>query len=85
MQTQVPVMDKAGRRPLLLYPMIAMNFILILITISLNLQKNIAWMAIISVICVIAYVICFAVGLGKFYNYSWPCSMVPLLQGLIRT
>ena len=33
-------MDKAGRRPLLLYPMLAMNVILILITVSLNLQVS---------------------------------------------
>lgn len=31
-------MDKAGRRPLLLYPMIAMIFILALITAAITLQ-----------------------------------------------
>lgn len=60
----VPIMDKAGRRPLLLYPMIAMNFILVLITISLSLQDKLQWMSYISIICVLGYVVCFAVGLG---------------------
>jgi hypothetical protein len=61
-------MDKAGRRPLMLYPMIAMNFILILITISLNLQKKLIWMSYISILCVLSYVVCFAVGLGMYFD-----------------
>ena len=38
MYWQVPVMDKAGRRLLLLVPMVAMVLILALITIALKLQ-----------------------------------------------
>ena len=37
---QVPVMDKAGRRLLLLVPMVAMVLILALITIALKLQVS---------------------------------------------
>lgn len=37
----VPLIDRLGRRPLLLYPMIVMNVILVIITISLNLQVGI--------------------------------------------
>ena len=58
-------MDKVGRRPLLLYPMIVMVFIMGLITAAINQQNNISWMNYISITCVIAYVICFAVGLGR--------------------
>ena len=62
----VPIMDKAGRRPLILYPMIIMDVILIVITTALNLQRNqgIHWMSYVSIVCVIGYVICFAIGLG---------------------
>ena len=62
---QVPIMDKLGRRPLLLYPMIVMTFTLALMTMSLNLQPTIQWMSYISIMCVILYVVCFAVGLGE--------------------
>lgn len=37
---QVPVMDKAGRRPLLLYPMVGMIITLATITVSFNLQVH---------------------------------------------
>jgi SP family facilitated glucose transporter-like MFS transporter 1 len=60
----VPVMDIAGRRKLLLGPMVVMNLTLVLITVAFNLQDKVPWMSYISVLCVILYVICFAVGLG---------------------
>ena len=37
---QVPVMDKAGRRPLLLYPMAMMIVVLGVMTTSLNLKVS---------------------------------------------
>ena len=37
---QVPLIEKAGRRPLLLFPMIAMIFDLALITVALNLEVS---------------------------------------------
>ncbi|ELT98295.1 hypothetical protein CAPTEDRAFT_170630, partial [Capitella teleta] len=63
----VPIMDIAGRRALLLYPMFAMIGILGLITAALNLQSGYPWMSYISILCVISYVICFAVGLGEYF------------------
>lgn len=60
----VPIIDKIGRRPLLLFPMIVMDIILIIITVALSLQDKHQWLSYVSIICVIAYVICFAVGLG---------------------
>lgn len=60
----VPIMDVAGRRPLLLYPMMCMIVILGAITAALKLQNTIPEMSYLSITCVIAYVICFAVGLG---------------------
>jgi SP family facilitated glucose transporter-like MFS transporter 1 len=60
----VPMMDKAGRRPLLLYPMVAMIFILVLIVIALRFQDQQAWLSFVSIGCVFSYVICHAVGLG---------------------
>lgn len=60
----VPIMDKAGRRALLLYPMIIMIFDLALITVAQNFQKKNEWLSFVAVICVIIYVIGFAIGLG---------------------
>jgi len=60
----VPVMDRAGRRPLLLYPMIGMIVILAVIVVALKLQSTLYWMSYVSIACVISYVISFAVGLG---------------------
>jgi SP family facilitated glucose transporter-like MFS transporter 1 len=60
----VPLMDKAGRRLLLIIPMSAMIVDLILMTICLVLQQSHPSLSYLSVVCVIVYVICFAVGLG---------------------
>jgi len=63
----VPLMDLAGRRPLLLIPMVVMIVDLILMTICRVLQANdptIAGLAYVTIACVIIYVIAFAVGLG---------------------
>jgi MFS family permease len=60
----VPIMDKLGRRVLLLYPMIVMTIIMGIITAAINQQNNVPWLSYISIACVIGYVICFAVGLG---------------------
>ena len=62
---QVPLMEKLGRRQLLIGPMILMAVSMVVITISLNLQ-DIDWMSYVSILCVILYVIGFALGLGEF-------------------
>ncbi|XP_064642327.1 solute carrier family 2, facilitated glucose transporter member 3-like isoform X2 [Lineus longissimus] len=59
----VPLIEKLGRRPLLLVPMGAMAVSMILITVSLNLP-DVAGMPYVSIGCVILYVIGFAIGLG---------------------
>lgn len=63
----VPLMDVAGRRPLLLIPMIVMIVDLIVMTICRVLyaqDKSLTFLAYGSIVCVIIYVIAFAVGLG---------------------
>lgn len=57
-------MDKAGRRKLLLYPMLGMILILTILCVSLNLTEQAQWLQYISAMSVVSYVICFAVGLG---------------------
>lgn len=62
----VPLMDIAGRRLLLLVPMAIMIVDLVFLAIS-QIYVNadgFEWLAYISIICVIIYVIGFAVGLG---------------------
>ncbi|KAH9510278.1 Solute carrier 2, facilitated glucose transporter member 3 [Bulinus truncatus] len=66
----VPLMEKAGRRPLLLYPMVVMLISFIIMTIFLNLQESpdlAESRHIFSYICIIVmhtYIIGFALGLG---------------------
>lgn len=60
-------MDKAGRRPLLLIPMVVMVIVLAVITVALNLQSTLEWMSYVSIACVAIYVAAFAVGLGMSF------------------
>lgn len=66
----VPLMEKAGRRPLLLFPMCGMVLSFIVLTICLNLLKNPAFeesknsLAIVCIVVMLTYVIGFALGLG---------------------
>lgn len=66
----VPLMEKLGRRPLLIYPMMIMALSFIILTIFHNLQyveslkDNHAAFAIVGIIAMHTYVIGFAVGLG---------------------
>jgi SP family facilitated glucose transporter-like MFS transporter 1 len=63
----VPLMDLAGRRLLLLAPMVVMIIDFIVITVCLILKANLPdlpGVAYVTVACVIIYVIAFAVGLG---------------------
>jgi hypothetical protein len=58
-------MESSGRRPLLLGGLIGMQIAMIVMTVALNLQATVPWMAYISIVCMLAYVISFAIGLGK--------------------
>lgn len=60
----IPMMDRAGRRPLLLVPIALMAVSMAVITLALNLQFKYVWLNYVSVTCVICYVTLFAVGLG---------------------
>ncbi|KAL4220891.1 Solute carrier 2 [Mactra antiquata] len=66
----VPLMEKLGRRPLLIFPMVGMVLSFVVLTISLNLlqsgnfTEHKSTLAIISICAILAYVIGFAVGLG---------------------
>ncbi|XP_070560075.1 solute carrier family 2, facilitated glucose transporter member 2-like [Ptychodera flava] len=59
------IIEKTGRRPLLVFPYIGTVIFTGIITLSLNLtnQQQDAW-AYISLACVYCYVICFAIGPG---------------------
>ena len=66
----VPLMEKLGRRPLLIYPMICMALSFVVLTIFHNLQyvesmiESHGIFAIIGIVAMHTYVIGFAVGLG---------------------
>ena len=67
-------METSGRRPLLLGGMAVMIIANSLITIALNLQE-VEWMAYISILCTIAFVIGFSIGLGNLIVSSWKMVM----------
>lgn len=61
------LLDRVGRRPLLLYGLAGMIVSLAILGfgfLSPNLSQELAW---ISVICVMFYVACFAIGLGPVF------------------
>ncbi|XP_005103578.2 solute carrier family 2, facilitated glucose transporter member 1 [Aplysia californica] len=66
----VPLMEKAGRRPLLLYPTIVMLFSFLIMTIFLNLQDKpdlVEYKTSFAIVCIIVmhtYIIGFALGMG---------------------
>lgn len=66
----VPLMEKLGRRPLLIWPMCGMVISFVALTISLNLLQSDSYsehkfaLAIVSIVVMMTYVIGFALGLG---------------------
>ncbi|KAL7669845.1 hypothetical protein ACOME3_004794 [Neoechinorhynchus agilis] len=72
----MPLIERFGRRPLLLYPMTMMivNFIALITLIELNSNWQspaIAWAA---VACTIFFIVCFAIGLGPI-PYIYACEV----------
>ena len=58
-------MEKSGRRPLLLYGMALMVVADVVITVSLVLQDSVHVLSYFCTVCIIAFVIGFAIGLGE--------------------
>ncbi|KAK2191457.1 hypothetical protein NP493_53g18000 [Ridgeia piscesae] len=61
----VPLMEKTGRRPLLLYGMFGMVISSVTITVAFNLQDRVPWMSYLSLVCVIGFIFGFSIGLGS--------------------
>lgn len=55
----VPLIDRLGRKPLLVYPMGVMIVDFVCLTISLKMGWSLA-----SMVCIIVFIMCFAIGLG---------------------
>lgn len=60
----VPLIDRLGRKPLLVVPMFVMIADFILLTVCLVLQKDSIVYSYLSIICIVVFIMCFAVGLG---------------------
>ena len=60
----VPLIEKLGRKPLLVYPMCLMIVDFICLTICLVLQSTNIIYSYLSIVCIIIFICCFAVGLG---------------------
>ncbi|RNA44260.1 Solute carrier family facilitated glucose transporter member 5 [Brachionus plicatilis] len=70
----VLIIDRLGRKPLLVFPMavIVVNFILL--TTFLEFQENGKIFSYLSIVCVIIFIICFAIGLGPIpFVYVTEC------------
>ncbi len=65
----VPLIEKLGRKPLLVYPMSFMVIDFFLLTACLLLQSSNIVFAYLSIACIILFICCFAVGLGKQLTY----------------
>lgn len=60
----IPLIDRLGRKPLLVYPMIIIIFDFLLLTVFLYYQKQGIIFSYLSIVCIIVFIMCFAVGLG---------------------
>ncbi|XP_074655547.1 solute carrier family 2, facilitated glucose transporter member 1-like [Tubulanus polymorphus] len=65
----LPLVEKLGRRMLLIGPMIMMAISLVILIISINLQAQATWLSYLSIVCILVYVIGFAVGLGPLPGF----------------
>jgi len=61
------LLDRAGRRPLLLFGLVGMIFSLVFLGAAFLAENPTPALAWISLICVMAYVACFAVSLGPIF------------------
>lgn len=60
----VPLIDRLGRKPLLVYPMILIIIDFILLTIFMIFQSESLIFSYLSIVCIIVFIMCFAIGLG---------------------
>jgi hypothetical protein len=60
----VPLIDKLGRKPLLVYPMLVIIVDFLLLTAFLVLQPRGMIFSYLSIVCIIVFIVCFALGLG---------------------
>ncbi|CAF0876193.1 unnamed protein product [Brachionus calyciflorus] len=66
------LIDKLGRKPLLLYPMILIIIDFILLTIFLYIKGPV--FSYLSIVCIMVFIVCFAVGLGPIpFIYAAEC------------
>lgn len=65
----VPLMEKSGRRPLLLVGMGIMVLSAVGLTAALNLQETVSWVSYVSILCLITFVVGFAIGLGSIPQF----------------
>lgn len=70
---QVPLMEKSGRRLLLLGGMVVMIISAGGLTAALNLHDKFTWISYLSVVCLIVFVIGFAIGLGEYSMLNAIC------------
>lgn len=60
----IPLIDRLGRKPLLVFPMLIIIVDFIALTVFLVLQDKSKIFSYLSIACIILFIVCFAVGLG---------------------
>lgn len=60
----IPLIDRLGRKPLLVYPMIIIIVDFIALTVFLHFLSDGIIYSYLSIVCIIVFIMCFAVGLG---------------------
>ena len=61
-------MEKWGRRPLLIGGMEVMAGAAVILTLTLAFQDSIKWLSYVSLLCILIFIVGFAIGLGVYIN-----------------
>ncbi|GLD73199.1 solute carrier family 2, facilitated glucose transporter member 9 isoform X6 [Lates japonicus] len=77
------VIERIGRKPLLIFGFSAMAVFFSLLTVFLNFQDSVMWMPYLSFICILAVIASFCSGPAMIYGYA-QANEVPRCSGMVN-